>query len=186
MYDKQGSVLRIETTINNPRRFRVRRKGLRKGKLVMKWLALRQGIADIRRRAELSRAANQRYLTALSVVGLTTPSYRLLDQVSHRIKTKRPARALRPISPEDAGLFEAILHADHSLQGFRNRDLRKALKHDPKNTSARISRLLMLLRAHKLIFKVCQTNYYRITRRGHQVMTTALKFRQPDVALLAA
>jgi hypothetical protein len=27
MYDKQGSVLRIETTINNPRRFRVRRKG---------------------------------------------------------------------------------------------------------------------------------------------------------------
>ena len=27
MYDKQGSVLRIETTINNPRRFKVWRKG---------------------------------------------------------------------------------------------------------------------------------------------------------------
>jgi hypothetical protein len=186
MYDKQGSVLRIETTINNPDRFRVRRKGWHHGKLVMKWLRLRRGIADIRRRAELSRAANTRYLTALSVVGLTTPSYRLLDRVSRRIKTKRPYRALRPISPEDASLFQLILHGEHSLQGFRNRDLRQALSHDPRNTSARISRMLALLRAHKLIFKVCKSNYYRITRKGHQVMATALKFRQPDVALLAA
>lgn len=186
MYDKQGSVLRIETTINNPRRFRVRRKGLRQGQPVMKWLPLRKGIADIRRRAELSRAANARYLTALAVVGLATPSYRLLDRVSQRLKTKRPYRALRPISPEDASLFQVILHGEHSLQGFRNRDLRQALSPDPKNTSARISRLLALLRAHKLIYKVFKTNYYRITQKGHQVMATALKFRQPDVVLLAA
>ena len=186
MYDKQGSVLRIETTINNPRRFRVRRRGLCQGKLVMKWLPLRKGIADIRRRAELSRAANARYLTALSVVGLATPSYRLLDRVSQRVKTKRQYRALRPISPDDASLFQVILHGEYSLQGFRNRDLRHALSHDPKNSSARISRLLALLRAHRLIFKVCKTNYYRITRKGHQVMATALKFRQPDVVLLAA
>jgi hypothetical protein len=183
MYDKQGSVLRIETTINNPDRFRVRRKSLR-GQL--KWMRLRRGIADIRRRAELSRAANARYLTALSVVGLTTPSYQLLDRVSQPVATKRRYRALRPISPEDAGLFQVILHGEHSLQGFRNRDLRQALNHNPRNTSARISRLLALLRAHKLIFKVCKSNYYRITRKGHQVMATALKFRQPDVALLAA
>lgn len=186
MYDKQGSVLRIETTINNPRRFRVRRTAWRKGKLVMKWLPLRRGIADIRRRAELSRAANARYLTALSVVGLETPSYRLLDRVSRPVKTNRQYRALRPISPEDASLFQTILHGEYSLQGFRNRDLRQALGHDPKNTSARISRLLALLRAHKLIFKVLKTNYYRITPKGHQVMATALKFRQPDLALLAA
>ena len=186
MYDKQGSVLRIETTINNPDRFRVRRKGRHRGKLVMKWMRLRRGIADIRRRAELSRAANSRYLTALSVVGIRTPSYRLLDRVSQRVKSKQHYRALRPISPEDASLFQVILHGEHSLQGFRNRDLRQALNSDPRNTSARISRLLALLRAHKLIFKVCKSNYYRITRKGHQVMATALKFRQPDVVLLAA
>jgi hypothetical protein len=187
MYDKQGSVLRIETTINNPRRFRVRRKGWRRGKAVMKWLPLRKGIADLRRRAELSRGANARYLDALAVVGLQTPSYRLLDRVSQRVKAKRQHRALRPISPEDAGLFQAIMHGEFSIQGFRNRDLRQTLgQSDPKNTSARISRLLSLLRAHKLIFKVCKTNYYRITRKGHQVMATALKFRQPDLALLAA
>jgi hypothetical protein len=188
MYDKQGSVLRIETTINNPRRFKVHRSGICRGKKVKKWLPMRKGIADIRRRVELSRAANARYLEALSVVGLETPSYRLLDQVNHVVKkVRRQYRALRPISPDDASLFQAILHGEHSLQGFRNRDLRKTLADcDSKNNSARISRLLALLRAHKLIYKVFKTNYYRITRKGHQVMATALKFRQPDIALLAA
>jgi len=187
MYDKQGSVLRIETTINNPRRFKVRRKGWRQGKPVMKWLPLRKGIADLRRRAELSHGANARYLDALAVVGLQTPSYQLLDGVSAPVKAKRQYRALRPISPADASLFQVILHGKFALQGFRNRDLRQALgEPDAKNISARISRLLALLRAHQLIFKVCKTNYYRITRKGHQVMATALKFRQPDLALLAA
>jgi hypothetical protein len=187
MYDKQGSVLRIETTINNPRRFKVHRSGITRGKKVMKWLPMRKGIADIRRRVELSRAANGRYLDALAVVGLETPSYRLLDRVNQVVKkVKRQYRALRPISPDDASLFQAILHGEHSLQGFRNRDLRKTLAHDPRNSSARVSRLLALLRAHKLIYKVFKTNYYRITRKGHQVMATALKFRQPDIALLAA
>jgi hypothetical protein len=188
MYDKQGSVLRIETTINNPRRFKVHRSGITRGKQVMKWLPMRKGIADIRRRVALSHAANARYLDALSVVGLKTPSYRLLDQVNHPVKKlRRQYRALRPISPADASLFQAILHGEHSLQGFRNRDLRKTLAgSDASKGSARISRLLALLRAHKLIYKVCQTNYYRITRKGHQVMATALKFRQPEIALLAA
>ena len=185
MYDKQGSVLRIETTINNPRRFKVHRQGFSRGQQVMKWLPMRKGIADLRRRAELSLAANGRYLDALAVVGLETPSYRLLDCVNHRVKSKRQYRALRPISPDDASLFQVILHGEFALQGFRNRDLRQALG-SLKNSSARISRLLALLRAHKLIYKVFKTNYYRITRKGHQVMATALKFRQPDVVLLAA
>ncbi len=188
MYDKQGSVLRIETTINNPRRFKVHRSGITRGKKVKKWLPMRKGIADIRRRVELSRAANERYLDALSVVGLETPSYRLLDRVNHAVqKLRRRYRALRPISPDDASLFQAILHGQHSLKGFRNRDLRKTLgASDPSKSSARVSRLLALLRAHKLIYKVLKTNYYRITRKGHEVMATALKFRQPDIALLAA
>lgn len=188
MYDKQGSVLRIETTINNPRRFRVLRNGTCRGQQVKKWLPLRKGIADMRRRVELSRAANTRYLDALSVVGLKTPSYRLLDRVTQVVKTvKRRYRALRPISPDDANLFQAILHGQHLLQGFRNRDLRETFAaSDPRTSSARISRLLALLRAHKLIYKVCKTNYYRITRKGHEVMATALKFRQPDIVLLAA
>src|ERR1044072_1594749 len=65
MYDKQGSVLRIETTINNPRRFQVRRMTTRKGQRRLGWVPMRKSVADIPRRVEICRAANERYLEAL-------------------------------------------------------------------------------------------------------------------------
>lgn len=60
MYDKEGCVLRIEVTINDPRRFMVRRLVTRKGQQCMTWVRMRKGVADLRRRVEISRAANER------------------------------------------------------------------------------------------------------------------------------
>jgi hypothetical protein len=192
MYDKQGSVLRIETTINNPKRFRVRRRLTRDSQY--KWLPLRKGIADIRRRVEISRAANERYLEALGVVGEPTPSYKLLDRVSQRVKSQqRQFRALRPISPEDSKLFSALLHGEFLIQGVRNKDLRSLLYPQQENNpdqrrknSGRITRYLTLLKSHKLIYRVPKTNYYRITKQGNEIMTTAIRFRETGIALLAA
>lgn len=195
MYDKAGSVLRIETTINNPRRFQVRRRMTDKaGCVVMTWLPLRKGIADISRRIDVSRAANERYLEALAVVGEPTPSHQLLDKVSKRIERQgRKFRALRPISPEDSRVFSYVLRGEFLIQGIRNQDLRQALypqtNHDPhqrRKDSGRITRYLALLRSHDLVYRVPKTNYYRITKQGHEVMSTAVRFRETDVALLAA
>lgn len=191
MYDKQGSVLRIETTINNPKRFQVRRRLDRQSQF--KWLPLRKGIADIRRRVQLSRAANERYLQALAVVGEPTPSHKLLDCVSKPvIRGQQRFRALRPISPEDSRLFKALLDGKFSLQGIRNKDIREQLwptpqdhKQERKN-AARITRNLSLLKSHHLLFRVPKTNYYRTTKLGDQVMATALKFRETNIALLGA
>ena len=190
MYDKQGSVLRIETTINNPKRFQVRRR--LNGEF--KWLPLRKGIADIRRRVQLSRAANERYLQALAVVGEPTPSHKLLDQVSRPVvHGQQRFRALRPVSPEDSRLFEALLDdGKFALQGIRNKDIREQLwptpqdKQQERKMAARVTRQLTLLKLHKLIYRVPKTNYYRTTKLGNEVMTTALKFRKTDIALLAA
>jgi len=190
MYDKQGSVLRIETTINNPKRFRVRRRLHQTSRF--KWLPLRKGIADIRRRVQLSRAANERYLQALAVVGEPTPSYKLLDQVSQPIvQGQQRFRALRPVSREDSALFEVLLDGKFSLQGIRNKDIRQQLwpqpeKQQERKLAARVTRSLTLLKCHKLIYRVPKTNYYRITKLGDEVMTTALKFRKSNIALLAA
>lgn len=195
MYDKAGSVLRIETTINNPKRFQVRRRKPNKaGRVIMKWLPLRKGIADISRRVAISRAANERYLEALAVVGEPTPSHQLLDKVSKQIEHQgRKFRALRPISPEDSRVFRHLLLGEFLIQGIRNQDLRQRLypqpQHDPeqrRKDSARVTRYLGLLRSHNLIYRVPKTNYYRITRQGHEVMSTALKFRETNLALLAA
>jgi len=194
MYDKAGSVLRLETTINNPRRFSVWRRGQLKGRRVMRWMPLRKGIADLPRRVRLSQAANHRYLNALAVVGEIRPSHRLLDQVAKRVVTAgRRYRPLHPITPQESVVYRALLRGEYQLQGLRNQDLRQELfareaTRDPvqrRKLSARITRWLCLLRAHGLIYKVLHTNYYRITKKGYEIMTTALKFRETDFALLA-
>ena len=180
MYDKAGRLLRVEMTLNNSR-----------GQYA--WLPLRRGIADIRRRADLGRAACARYLDALSVVGELTPSHHLLDPLSRRVtRAGRPYRPLRPISPDEAPMFRAVLNGAYAVQGFRNHDLHSVLGPVPTDPSARrrhgarITRWLRLLRAHGLIQKVGTTRYYRVTPTGHRVMTTALAFRDTDIALLAA
>jgi hypothetical protein len=193
MYDKAGSVLRVETTINNPRRFSVWRRGRLRGKRVMRWMPLRKGIADIGRRVQLSLAANGRYFEALAVVGETRPAHKLLDGVSKRVAVAgRKYRPLHPIAPQESAVYTALLRGDYLLQGIRNEDLRQQLftadEFDPvqrRRAAGRVTRLLRLLRAHKLIYKVLRTNYYRITKKGHEVMSTALYFRDTDLALLA-
>ena len=145
-------------------------------------------------RVAVSRAANERYLEALAVVGEPTPSHQLLDQVSTRLERQgRKFRALRPISPEDSRVFSNLLRGEFLIQGIRNHDLRQRLypqtNYDPdqrRKDSARVTRYLGLLRSHNLIYRVPKTNYYRVTKKGHEVMSTAIKFRQTNVALLAA
>jgi hypothetical protein len=194
MYDKQLSVLRIETTINNPRPFRACRETIHDGRPCLKWLPMRKGLADIARRVEISRAANQRYLEALAVVGEPAPTKDVLDPLSRPVrKDGRAYRPLRPIAPEDTQLFAAILRGEHILDGFRNRDLRADLAPEIKPRSkqgraltARITRFMRLLRAHGLIRKVPKTQRYRITPKGHHAMTTALRLRELDVTQIAA
>jgi hypothetical protein len=89
--------------------------------------------------------------------------------------------------------LQVLLRGEFQLQGVRNRDLRHALapeaESDPARrhqVAARATRTLRLLRAHGLIYRVGRTNYYRPTQKGYEVMSTALKFRQADLALLTA
>jgi hypothetical protein len=191
MYDKALSVLRIETTINNPRRFKVYRKTTLHGHRRMGWLSLRKAVADTSRLVQIARAANERYLEALAVVGEPTPSYRLLDPVSQPVHQHgRRYRALQPVAPPDSKFFEAVCQGQFLLHGFRNKDLCNYLAQlgqvKDRRFTLQISRKLRLLRAHGLIFKVAKTHYYRITKKGHDVMATAINFRAADVALLAA
>ena len=194
MYDQQGCVLRIETTINNPRYWSVWRRATRKGKQVMTWVPMRKGIGDIRRRAELSRATNERYLQALSVVGETLPSHKLLDPVSRRrIRDGRSYRALRPISPEDAELLRLVSDGQFILHGFRNRDLRVKLnlagekdQQTRRRNCACISRTIRLLRAHGLVAKISRSHRYRVTAKGHQVIATAIRLRETNALAFAA
>ncbi|NUQ60934.1 MAG: hypothetical protein HUU20_00490 [Pirellulales bacterium] len=81
MYDKQGSVLRVETTVNDARELAVYRASEADPQGKKKWRRLRKGMVDLPRRAEVSQAANNRYLTALSAVDSATPLGQVADTV---------------------------------------------------------------------------------------------------------
>ncbi len=129
-------------------------------------------------------------MQALAVVGEPKPSHRILDPVSQPVQQQGRYRALRPISPQESRLFEVVCQGRFLLNGFRNKDLHVCLPApqnlDLRRYALRLSRQLQLLRAHGLIFRVGKTHYYRITKKGHEVMASAIKFRTTDIALLAA
>jgi hypothetical protein len=195
MYDKAGSVLRVETTINDAGMFEVYRKAQGDEDSELRWRKMRKAVADIQRRGQVGRDANGRYLEALAEVHRPAPARLVLDPVS-RGKTVegKPVRALRPVSPEDAALFAAVLRGEHMVKGFTNRQVADLL--DPgassgaserRRRSAQISHRLRLLRRHGLIQKIGTKRLYRVTLEGHRVMSLALSIRAYDsVDLLAA
>jgi hypothetical protein len=68
LYDKQGSVRRVETTLNRPHQFRVYRPSERDPGGKKRWQVLRKSVGDLHRRAEICEAANGRHLEALASV----------------------------------------------------------------------------------------------------------------------
>lgn len=184
MYDKAGVVLRIETTINDPTEFRVRRR--KAGGKQLQWQPLRKGVAWLWRYAEVSRSSNSRYLEALAVVDDDSPARRLLDRVTKPAKLNgRVKRALQPLSPADQQLFLAALRGEHRLHGFRNQDIARRLyakgTKDPgerRRRCGRVTRLIQLLRAHGLVAKIPRTRRYRVTARGELLMSAAIKVKE--------
>lgn len=183
MYDKAGTILRVETTMGNPSDFKVFRPRNDDPDGKLEWQPLRKGVADIHRRAEISQRSNERYLDALSVVEDNTKCSRIFDTVSRPVVCNgRRYRALRIGEAEDIALMEAISRGEFVTAGFRNRDLRryihpsifKAEKKEQRRISAKISRQLRLLRAHGIIKKIGKTYRYQLTNRGRQ-LTAAIQ-----------
>jgi hypothetical protein len=97
MYDKQGKVLRIETTMNDPYRFKAYRPKESDPKGPRQWRYLRKGVADAQRRAEICQDVNDRYLEALASLDSAIPIQQLVASVCRPTRWKRrPVRALQP------------------------------------------------------------------------------------------
>jgi len=189
-YDK-GSVLRVEATINEPREFRSFRAAENNPHRTRQWRILRRGVADFYRRAEVSRAATERHLTALASVHVQTPLKEQAAQVCRPVRHKgQRYRALNPLGDHDAQLMAVVSRGDFLLNGFRNRDVRAHLysatqdRRKQRQQMAAVSRRLRLLRAHGLIMKVSKTHRYVVTEKGRNVMTALLAPRQASTEQL--
>jgi hypothetical protein len=192
MYDKQGSVLRVETTINDVDQFKTFRAPENQPDAEPGWQRMRKGVADLHRRAEISQACNDRYLGALASVENTTALGELTARLCRPVTDKgRRVRALNPHAPGDAALLAAISRGEFALNGLRNQDLRALLfarpgrtKAEQKRQAASVSRKLCLLRAHRLIRKVPRTHRYHLTATGRVVVTALMAARNANTQQL--
>lgn len=191
IYDKEGSVLRVETTIFHPEQFKVYRPKEGDGQGQKQWRKLRRGVADLYRRAEVSHGANQRYLLALASVTASSPLQEEAAAVCRRVFYRnRPYRGLNPLAQGDYQLLRAANRGEFTLSGLRNRDLRcllckqtKCPEHQRRNAAA-LTRQLALLRAHGLLKKIPHTHRYQLTTKGRRIITALLAACHADVEQL--
>jgi hypothetical protein len=129
MYDKFGLVLRIETVINCPKDFAVRRTcHHRDGSTSQGYFPMRKNVASLVHYQEHARACNRRYLDALAIVDDPTPAYQKLRQLTEPKKVQgRSFAGFNPARREDVRAFAAVLDGDGIARGFRNQDIRAAL-----------------------------------------------------------
>lgn len=192
MYDKQGSVLRVETTINRPSEFKSRRRADGDPDSERKLRPLRKGVADIQARVRASDAANDRYLETLASVDCD----KTVEEVVRKVLKPaaiggRAVRALKPWSGPDRELLRAIGRGEFLSNGFRSRDI-AALLGEPVPTDpaerrrfmARLSRQLRLLRAHGVIAKIEGTHRYRVTSPGRTLITAVAATLDASIAKL--
>ncbi len=193
MYNKNGSILRIETTINNSRDFKVYRSANDDPERKPSWQLLRKGVSDLHRRCQVSDQANERYAKALSTAQAKETVKETVGGACKPVtKNHRRYRALNPWNPEDFRLLSTLAKGEFAIRGFRNKELRpllfpesaKVTAEEQKRYSGRVTRRLQLLRAHEIVKKVSRENRYVLTDRGRKFATAMIAAHSADVKKL--
>lgn len=195
MYDC-AQVVRIETTINHPEEFRVYRASEADPEGAKDWRTLRRGVADLGRRAAVSQASNDRYAAATAAVQPTRAVKEIVEPLCRRVPAPgagrpRKVRALNPLAADDAALLEAVTDPKYAVNGLRNRDLAEQLYGQPARTqeerrrrSARVGRMIRLLRGHGILQKVPKRHRYHVSASGRTVVALLLAARNANAETL--
>jgi hypothetical protein len=177
LYDKQGLVLRIETTVNDVSFFRHHRTvEHRDGTKEIKLAPMQKTIYSLPALRELLLAANRRYLAFLSDLDDPSAGVRQAERLAEPVRADdRSYRGFNLLSAADLDLFVALTRGEGQISGLRNATLRR---HLPGLSGAQVSRLLKRLHVHGLIRKIGHTYKYYLTASGQRVILTALRLRE--------
>jgi hypothetical protein len=191
MYDKY-SVLRIEMTINSPKEFKVYKKvNHNDGSTSMRWSPMGKSISNMYRYAEVSKAANFRYLQALKDI---IPQKTIESEINAICRKKtvkgKSFTGFNVWEESSMKLFTELSNGSYLIRGFTNQDIRKALfsmqEADTKSNRNKITRLFSKLRAHGLIRKVPHSLKYHLTGKGRRVFSALIQTKHRIYPQLAA
>jgi len=182
MYDKFARLLRVETVINNPRRFRGPDTvpGPRGPTVV--WKQLGKSVRNFRRYMEVARSSNLRYLDALAPVKDCHVNYTQVDKlVQSQQHAGRRYAGFNVAKKDDVDFFAAVLAGENHLHGFKTEDIRQRLYGECSDPDIRrrkaqaISRRLKRLHIRGLIAKVPRSHRWRTSTFGQRLMTKVVR-----------
>lgn len=199
----EANVLRAETTINVAEAIRVVRPPTDDPEGPLARRTMRRSVVDLPQRAGYCQAVNDRYVEALAATAETRTVHELAEPLTRRVpepskesgRPTRYVRGLNPLAELDAALLTAISDPRWMVQGLRNRDLVAALYPTPsadpserRRRSARVTRLLRLLRGHGLLDKIPGSHRYQVGTQARARIQALLACRNanPDQLLANA
>jgi hypothetical protein len=172
MYDKFGSVLRIETTSNDVSFFKHYRKvEHRQGPATRALAPVKKTIYSLIDLREILFGCNRRYLEHLSALDDFSAGVRALDRLTKpRSVDGKTVRGINFFDQTDKALLNALQNPRVNIAGVRRADLSPLLK---ELSGDRLSRQLKRLRDIGVIKRVAGTYRYYLTRIG-RAATAAL------------
>ena len=189
MYDK-FNCLRIEMTINDPKEFKVYKDVRhRDGTYSRRWVPMGKSIANLYRYAEISKAANKRFLYSMHDIVPEKSIEKEINGVCGRKTVKnRTFTGFNVWSAETFRLFETISDGRYLIRGFTNRDIRRRLYPDlpDEETCGKTSRIFAKLRAHGLIRKIPHSRRYLVSSKGRRIMGALIETKRRTYPELAA
>jgi hypothetical protein len=192
-------LLQVETTLNQPEAFKVYRSQSQAQAPTQSksrhWQRLRRSIADLPRRAEVSRAANYRYLQAIASTQGNLSIFRCLKLSVERL-FRCAGKAIATVgsihsSPRMLLCFRPSVEENEPLRAFVTVTfaaafilLRAEMAISGVAKTAAIGRRLRLLRAHAIICKTPRTHRYTLTPYGRNLLTAIIAAQQADTQKL--
>ena len=190
MYDKFSS-LRIEMTINDPGEFKVYKDvNHLDGTTSKRWVPMGKSISNLYRYAEVSKAANRRFLDSLrNIVPQKSIEKEINDICEHRTLKGKTYSGYNVWSKNTFLLFETISGGEYLIRGFTNRDIRHSIytmDQDSVRARGKISRELSKLRAYGLIRKIPHSRRYLVSNKGRRVIGALIETKRkiyPELAV---
>lgn len=191
IYDK-GSSIRIETTINDPREFKVLKdveKIVDHKEIVTekKWLPMGKSIANLYRYAEVCKAINMRYINALPIPSEKELAIHKLEKISNRKEVNnRVYTGFNLFDKDTIRLFNILADAGLLINGFTNKILRSRYFKDEEDCNSKkirnkTTRLIDKLRKHGIIKKVGSASKYYVTENGRKIINYFMLYQNKEI-----
>ena len=190
MYDK-FSCLRMEMTINDPKEFKVYKDvHHRDGTTSKRWVPMGKSISNLYRYAEVSKAANARFLNSMcNIIPAGSIEKEINGICGKKVMGNRTYTGYNVWSVETFRLFETISDGKYVIRGFTNKEIRRSICTDNPDTArerGRMSRELAKLRAHGLIRRIPHSRRYLVSDKGRRVMGALIETKRKIYPELAA